>query len=176
MNKRFCPADLFLLTASLALLVLIMARGTLALPYISDDFEHGQLIAQIRAGLAPGHALLTRPFHGQTVVLLRLLFWFGTLAGGMSLTWVRLGICAAHVAGAVGCADPVRALDGIKARGLSRRRALRRRAGVHWRTDLVAIQRDFLFGRYFLRLFARRTWSGQDLAVGGCCWRLPRSG
>ena len=104
MNRRFCPADLFLLTASLALLVLIMARGTLALPYISDDFEHGQLISQIRAGLAPGHALLTRPFHGQTVVLLRLLFWFGTLAGGMSLTWVRLGICAVHVAGAVGCA------------------------------------------------------------------------
>ncbi len=104
MNKRFCRADLFLLTASLALLVLVMVRGTLTLPYLSDDFEHGQLIAQIRAGLMPGHDLLTRPFHGQTLLLLRLLFWFGTLAGGMSLTWVRLGICAAHAAGAVGCA------------------------------------------------------------------------
>jgi hypothetical protein len=104
MNKRFSPAGLFLLTAWLALLVLVMVRTTLALPYISDDFEHVQLIAQIRAGLAPGHDLLTLPFHGQTVVLVRLLFWFGTLAGGMNLTWVRLGVCAAHVAGAVGCA------------------------------------------------------------------------
>jgi hypothetical protein len=52
----------------------------------------------------PGRDLFTLPFHGQTLVLLRLLFWFGTLAGGTSLTWVRAGICAAHVAGAVGCA------------------------------------------------------------------------
>ena len=37
-------------------------------------------------------------------MLIRVLFWFGTLAGGMNLTWVRLGIWAAHVAGAVGCA------------------------------------------------------------------------
>ncbi len=43
-----------------------MARGTLALPYLSDDFEHGQLIAQIRAGLAPGRDLIVLPFHGQT--------------------------------------------------------------------------------------------------------------
>ncbi len=93
-----------LLTAWLALVVLAGAWSTLALPYISDDFEHGQVIAQIRAGLAPGLSLITTPFHGQTDVLVRLLFWFGTLAGGMSLTWVRLGICAAHVAGAVGCA------------------------------------------------------------------------
>ena len=92
------------LAAWLALLVLAMAWPTLALPYISDDFEHGEVIAQIRAGLAPGLSLITTPFHGQTDVLLRLLFWFGTLAGGMSLVWVRLGICAAHVAGAVGCA------------------------------------------------------------------------
>lgn len=99
MSKR-----LFLLTAWLALLVLVMVRGTLSLPYLSDDFEHGQVIAQIRAGLEPGRDLITVPFHGQTLVLLRLLFWLGTLAGGMSLTWVRVGICAAHVAGAVGCA------------------------------------------------------------------------
>ena len=104
MNKRFSRAQLLLFTAWLALLVLTMVRGTLALPYLSDDFEHGQLIAQIRAGLEPGRDLITVPFHGQTLVLLRLLFWFGTLAGGMSLTWVRLGICAAHIAGAVGCA------------------------------------------------------------------------
>ena len=104
MNKRFSRAQLLLLTAWLAVLVLTMVRGTLALPYLSDDFEHGQLIAEIRAGLAPGHDVITLPFHGQTLVLLHLLFWFGTLAGGMSLTWVRLGICAAHIAGAAGCA------------------------------------------------------------------------
>ena len=104
MNKRFSRADLFLLTGWLALLVLLMAHSTLALPYFSDDFEHVQLIAQIRAGLEPWRDLIVLPFHGQTLVLLRLLFWFGTLAGGMSLTWVRLGVCAAHVAGAVGCA------------------------------------------------------------------------
>jgi len=104
MSKRLRGTELFLLTAWLALLVLAMARGTLSLPYLSDDFEHGQLIAQIRAGLAPDSDLFTLSFHGQTLVLLRLLFWFGTIAGGMSLTWVRLGICAAHIAGAVGCA------------------------------------------------------------------------
>jgi hypothetical protein len=103
MNKRLPRAEVFLLALWLALLVFGMVRGTLALPYLSDDFEHGQLIAQIRAGLVPGRDLFTLPFHGQILVLLRLLFWFGTLAGGMSLTWVRLGICAAHVAGAVGC-------------------------------------------------------------------------
>ena len=104
MSNKLSRADLLLLTAWLALLVVAGAWSTLALPYISDDFEHGQLIAQIRAGLAPGLSLITTPFHGQTDVLVRLLFWFGTLAGGMSLTWVRLGICAAHVVGAVGCA------------------------------------------------------------------------
>jgi hypothetical protein len=104
MSKRTRGAELVLLTAWLALLVLAMARGTLSLPYLSDDFEHGQLIAQIRAGLAPGRNLFTLSFHGQTLVLLRLLFWVGTMAGGMSLTWVRLGICAAHIAGAVACA------------------------------------------------------------------------
>jgi hypothetical protein len=104
MNKRFPRADVFLLVLWLALLVFVIARGTLALPYLSDDFEHGQLIARIRAGLLPGRDLFTLPFHGQILVLLRLLFWFGTLSGGMSLTWVRVGICAAHVAGAVGCA------------------------------------------------------------------------
>jgi hypothetical protein len=104
MSNKLSRAAVFLLTAWLALLVLAMAWPTLALPYISDDFEHGQLIAQIRAGLAPGLSLITTPFHGQTDVLVRLLFWFGTLAGGMSLIWVRVGICAAHVAGAVGCA------------------------------------------------------------------------
>lgn len=81
-----------------------MARRTLGLPYLSDDFEHGQLIAQIRAGLRPASDLITVPFHGQTLVLLNLIFWFGTMAGGMSLEWVRLAICAVHVAGAVGCA------------------------------------------------------------------------
>ena len=104
MNKRFSRVELLLLTGWLALLVLVMVRGTLGLPYLSDDFEHGQLIAQIRAGLEPGRDLIALPFHGQTLVLLRLLFWFGTLAGGMNLMWVRLAICAAHIAGAVGCA------------------------------------------------------------------------
>jgi len=104
MNKRLSRAGLLLLIAWLGLLVLVMIRGTLALPYISDDFEHGQLIAQIRAGLTPANDLILLPFHGQDLVLLRLLFWFGTLAGGMSLTWVRLGVAAAHIAGAVGCA------------------------------------------------------------------------
>jgi hypothetical protein len=104
MSKSFSRAGWLLLTAWLALLVLAMARGTLGLPYLSDDFEHVRLVAQIRAGLEPGRDLIVLPFHGQTLVLLRLLFWFGTLAGGMSLAWVRLGICAAHVAGAVGCA------------------------------------------------------------------------
>ena len=104
MNKRFSRAEVFLLALWFALLTLGMVRGTLALPYLSDDFEHGQLIALIRAGLLPGRDLFTVPFHGQMLVLLRLLFWVGTLAGGMNLTWVRLGICAAHIAGAVGCA------------------------------------------------------------------------
>lgn len=104
MNKRFSRAGVVLLTAWLALLVFAMAWTTLALPYLSDDFEHGQVIAQIRAGLAPGRDLIAVPFHGQMDVLLRLLFWFGTLGGGMSLTWVRAGIWMAHVAGAVGCA------------------------------------------------------------------------
>ena len=81
-----------------------MARTTLALPYLSDDFEHVRLVAQIRAGLEPGRDLIVLPFHGQTLVLLRLIFWFGTLAGGMNLAWVRLAICAAHIAGAAGCA------------------------------------------------------------------------
>lgn len=86
------------------MLVVLMAHSTLSLPYYSDDFEHAQLIAQIRAGLEPWRDLIVVPFHGQTLVLLRLLFWFGTLAGGMSLTLVRLGVCATHIAGAVGCA------------------------------------------------------------------------
>src|SRR5271165_2845403 len=93
MNNRFSRAGLVLLAAWLALLVLAMARSTLALPYLSDDFEHVRLIAQIRAGLEPGRDLVEVPFHGQTLVLLRLIFWFGTLVGGMSLTWVRIGIC-----------------------------------------------------------------------------------
>jgi hypothetical protein len=104
MSNRFSRADVVLLIAWLALLVLVIARSTLALPYLSDDFEHGQLIAQIRAGLEPGRDLIEIPFHGQTLVLLRLIFWLGTLAGGMSLTWVRLAICAVHIAGATGCA------------------------------------------------------------------------
>jgi hypothetical protein len=104
MSNKLSRAGLWLLTAWLALVVLAGAWSTMALPYISDDFEHGQVIAQIRAGLAPGLSLIMTPFHGQTDVLVRLLFWFGTLAGGMNLTWVRLGICAAHVAGAVCCA------------------------------------------------------------------------
>jgi hypothetical protein len=41
MNKRFPRANVFLLAAWLALLLFGMVRGTLALPYISDDFEHG---------------------------------------------------------------------------------------------------------------------------------------
>src|SRR3984885_5258389 len=105
MSNRFSRVELVLLTAWLALLVLVMARSTLALPYLSDDFEHGRLIAQIRAGLEPGRDLIELPFHGQTLVLLRLIFWFGTLAGGMSLALGRLAICAVHIAGAVGCAS-----------------------------------------------------------------------
>lgn len=104
MNKGFSRAGFWLLSAWLAVLALWMVRGTLALPYLSDDFEHGQLIAEIRAGLLQGRDVVIQPFHGQATVLLRLLFWFGTMAGGMSLVWVRLGIVAAHVAGAVGCA------------------------------------------------------------------------
>jgi hypothetical protein len=104
MSNRFSRAGLVVLTAWLALLVVAMARPTLALPYLSDDFEHGRLVAEIRAGLEPGRDLIELPFHGQTLVLLRLLFWFGTLASGMSLTWVRIGICAVHIAGAAGCA------------------------------------------------------------------------
>jgi hypothetical protein len=117
MSNKLSRAGVVLLTGWLALLVLAMARGTLALPYLSDDFEHVQLIAQIRAGLAPGRDLIVLPFHGQTIVLLRLLFWFGTLAGGMNLTWVRLGVCAAHVAGAVGCAILCTRWTGSKAAG-----------------------------------------------------------
>lgn len=117
MNKRFSRADLFLLTGWLALLVVLMAHSTLALPYFSDDFEHAQLVAQIRAGLEPWRDLIVLPFHGQTLVLLRLLFWFGTLVGGMSLTWVRLGVCAAHIAGAVGCAILCARWTGSKVAG-----------------------------------------------------------
>ncbi len=105
------------LAAWLALLVLWMARGTFALPYLSDDFLHGQLIAEIRAGLRPASDLLTVPFHGQTVVLLRLAFWFGTLAGGMSLAWVRIAICLVHVAGAIGCAVLCARWNGSKFAG-----------------------------------------------------------
>src|SRR3984885_2515182 len=104
MKNRFSRSGLILLILWLTMLVFWTVRRTLGLPYLSDDFEHGQLIAQIRAGLTPGRDLIALPFHGQTLVLLRLLFWFGTLAGGMSLTWVRLGICARPMAAATGCA------------------------------------------------------------------------
>jgi len=104
MSERFQRRELWLLAAWLVLLVLWMARGTLALPYLSDDYEHVQLISQIRAGIEPGRDLFTTPFHGQWTVLLRMLFWFGTMAGGMSLVWVRLGIWIVHAAGAIGCA------------------------------------------------------------------------
>lgn len=117
MSNRFSRVGLVLLIAWLTLLVLAMARGTLALPYLSDDFEHVRVVAQIRAGLAPGRDLIELPFHGQTLVLLRLLFWFGTLAGGMSLEWVRLGICAVHIAGAVGCAILCTRWSGSKLAG-----------------------------------------------------------
>lgn len=103
-NRRFSRAELVALAGWLALLVLWMARGTFALPYLSDDFEHGQLLAEIRAGLRPAGDLFAVPFHGQTLVLLRLLFWFGTLAGGMSLAGVRIAVCLVHAAGAAGCA------------------------------------------------------------------------
>lgn len=103
-NKRFSRAQLTALAGWLALLVLWMARGSFALPYLSDDFTHGELIAEIRAGLRPAADLIAVPFHGQTLVLLRLLFWFGTLAGGMSLAWVRIAVCLVHAAGAAGCA------------------------------------------------------------------------
>lgn len=105
------------LAAWLALLVLWMARGTFALPYLSDDFEHGELIAAIRAGLRPWSDLIALPFHGQTLVLLRSLFWFGTLGGGMSLAWVRIAICLIHVAGAAGCAVLCTRWSGSKLAG-----------------------------------------------------------
>jgi len=105
------------LVAWLAALVFWIAHSTLTLPYLSDDFEHVQLIAQIRAGLEPARDLLTVPFHSQTLVLLRLMFWFGTLAGEMSLTWVRLGICAVHIAGAAGCAILCRRWTGSRLAG-----------------------------------------------------------
>jgi hypothetical protein len=104
MSNRFSRFGLVLLLGWLTLLVFWMVRPTLALPYYSDDFDHGQLIAQIRAGLRPARDLIILPFHGQTLVLLRLLFWFGTLAGGMDLTWVRVGVLAVHIAAAAGCA------------------------------------------------------------------------
>src|SRR3984885_13229026 len=104
MKNRFSRSGLILLILWLTMLVFWTVRRTLGLPYLSDDFEHGQLIAQIRAGLEPGWDLIALPFHGQTLVLLRLIFWFGTLAGGMNLAWVRLAICGVHIAGATGCA------------------------------------------------------------------------
>lgn len=103
MSKGLSRAGLLALCVWLALLVFWIAHSTLALPYYSDDFEHAGLVAQIRAGLEPGRDLITQPFHGQLLVLLRLLFWFGTMAGGMGITWVRMGICAAHAAAAIGC-------------------------------------------------------------------------
>jgi hypothetical protein len=87
----------------LVALTLWIFHTSLSLPYLSDDFEHVQLICEIRAGLRPWIDLLRVPFHGQNVVLLRLLFWFGTLQGHMSLTWVRIGVLAFHLAGALGC-------------------------------------------------------------------------
>lgn len=104
MSKRESPAEVLVLTAWLALLVYATAHSTLAMPYLSDDYEHATLIANIRAGLEPLRDLFLVPFHGQSDVLLRLLFWFDTMAGHMSLFWVRLAICAAHIAGAIGCA------------------------------------------------------------------------
>lgn len=117
-NKRFSRAELAALAGWLALLVLWMARGTFALPYLSDDFRHGELIAHVRAGLLPAADLFLAPFHGQTLVLLRLLFWFGTLKGGMSLAWVRIAICLVHAAGAAGCAVLCTRWSGSKFAGL----------------------------------------------------------
>lgn len=104
MSRSFSRAGVLLLTGWLALLVFATIHSTLALPYLSDDFEHATLIANIRAGLEPDRDLILVPFHGQYDVLLRVLFWFGAMAGNMSLFWVRLGICAAHIVAAIGCA------------------------------------------------------------------------
>jgi hypothetical protein len=52
--------------------------------------------------LRPWRDLLGQPFHGQLVVLLRLLFWVGTRAGHMSMAWVRAGVLAAHGGAAYG--------------------------------------------------------------------------
>ena len=106
-----------LLALWLAVIVFGIAYPTLRLPYLSDDFEHGQLIGQIRAGLRPGSDLIEVPFHGQTLVLLNLIFWFGTMAGGMSLVWVRVAICAVHIAGATGCAILCTRWSGSKVAG-----------------------------------------------------------
>jgi hypothetical protein len=117
MSNRFSRAQWAVLTGWLVLLVLWMARGTFALPYLSDDFEHGQLIAEIRAGLRPAGDWIAVPFHGQTLVLLRLIFWLGTLAGGISLEWVRVAICLVHIAGALGCAALCARWSGSKFAG-----------------------------------------------------------
>lgn len=81
-----------------------MVRGTLHLPWISDDFNHLQLIAEIRAGLRPGWDLITYPYHGQTLILLRSIFWLGTLQTAMDPALVRLVIAITHACGAAGCA------------------------------------------------------------------------
>jgi hypothetical protein len=88
---------------ALLLMLFWMVGGSLRLPYLSDDFDHVQRIAEIRAGLRPFADLWT-PFHGQMVILLRLLFWFGTLAGAMDLMWVRVAVVVSHAVGALGCA------------------------------------------------------------------------
>ena len=61
------------------------------------------------------------------------MFWFGTLAGGMSLTWVRLGICAAHMAGAVGCAILCTRWTGSKLAGLFAGTSV---CGAHWGSSM----------------------------------------
>jgi len=92
-----------LLALGLGLLLLWVFGKSLPLSYLSDDFDQVQLVAEIRAGLRPWHELLTRPYHGQLVVLLRLLFWFGTRAGQMGMAWVRSGVLAVHGTAALGC-------------------------------------------------------------------------
>ena len=92
-----------LLSAWLLFLTFTMLRGTLSLPWLSDDFNHMQLIAAIRAGLRPPRDLITYPYHGQTLVVLRLLFWLGTLNTAMDPTKIRIVLASVHAFGAVGC-------------------------------------------------------------------------
>ncbi|MFN7997671.1 MAG: hypothetical protein U0Q18_28895 [Bryobacteraceae bacterium] len=89
---------------SFILLTFWTVHATLNLPWISDDFNHLQLIAEIRAGLRPSADLATLPYHGQTLLFMRLLFWLTTLGSAFDPARLRIVIVLVHAAGATGCA------------------------------------------------------------------------